>query len=305
MDVDDKSRLLIGALVAVIVLAATYGVLREKGTQNPAVASPQPVAGAAQTEAPSESLPGSPQMRLVTEGSVPATATSHKAVIEGDSGLALAWSIKGGTLEGGTTGYQVSWRPGNEDRLVLTCTGTNAEGKSSIVSTTVLVKQPPVISLLEIRPAVITLGQSGKLRWEAKGFQTMVLTPGGQDLSKSLGSPFELKPEKTTTYTLTATTADGPSSSRDVILKVVPPPEIQGLRADPVAGSPGAYTVVAEFKGGKAELKQGGQVLASGETSPLRCSVTGQQVGAVLQFTVTNEAGSYVSNSLTFSSRAK
>jgi hypothetical protein len=110
----------------------------------------------------------------------------------------------------------------------------------------------------------------------------------------------EVKPERTVTYTLTATNSTGLTVTRDLPLKVVPPPQIMAFRAEPVPGSPGVFTVIGEFKDGKAELKRGGQMVSSAETGPLRMQLSELKEGSSLALTVTNEAGTYVSSTLSF-----
>ena len=134
-----------------------------------------------------------------------------------------------------------------------------------------------------------------------KDCRKLVLDPGGRDVTALAGPGLEVKPAATTTYRLTATDAFGAVTTREVTLKVVPPPEVGSLRAEPSPGAPEAFTLIGEFKGGKAELKAGDAVLASGDTSPLRAELSGVKPGASVSLLVTNEVGASVTGTLQFS----
>jgi hypothetical protein len=301
MNPDQKSRLLIGTLVAAVIIVGGYVLFQEFGRAPQTVVQPiAPVSAPAPTPEPT---PGLPRMSIKADGSVTAGTGGHEATITADSDLAYEWTIQGGTIEGITSGSSITWTAGSGSATVLTCKGTNTADKSSIVTVKVPLRQLPTITRFESEPVVITAGSSAKLSWNAKDTQTLVLEPGGQDVSKFNGPALEVKPENTTTYTLKATNSTGITSTRELLLKVVPLPEITAFRAEPVLGSIATFTVIGEFKAGKAQLKNGSEVVLSGDTSPLRIQLANLRESSSLVLTVTNEAGTYVTSTLNFSAK--
>jgi len=297
---DQKTRILIGTLVAAIVVLSAYAVFGGRGVTGGTPSSNAQVASAEGSTAP-ESEPGAPVLRIDTDNPVAVQSGGHQAFVSSDADLSYKWAIVGGTFEWTNEGPSVVWQAGTGTEAVLTCTGTGADGRTSTATLRVALRPPSAITRFEAVPPVITAGKSARIFWTVSNAEKLVLEPGSQDLGKSLASSVEVKPGETTVYTLKATDSLGVATSQDVKIKVVPAPELLGLRGELVPGSPNACVVVAEFKGGKAELKQGGQVVASSETSPLRFPASNLGSGTSFLVTVTNEAGSYVSNTLTFS----
>lgn len=303
MNPDQKTRLLIGSLVAAVILVVGYGLFQMQGRPPEPVV--QPIAQVISPASSPEPVPGMPLMRIQADNPVTTNTSGHQASVSADSELSYEWSIQGGIIEGNTNNASATWTSGTGAETVLTCKGTNAAGKTNIVSVHVILRQPPTITRFEGVPLVITEGSSAKLSWTANNVQKLVLGPGGQEVSKYAGPPIEVKPEKTTTYTLTATNSTGVTVTRELQLQVVPPPEITALRAEPVAGSGSSFSVIGEFKAGKAELKNGSQVITSSDISPLRVQLTDLKEGSSLVLTVTNEAGTYVASTLNFSAVIK
>lgn len=301
MNPEQKTRLLIGTLSAAVVIVVGYGLYQALGQAPVALVPPTAQAISPDASSTPASVPGMPPISIQADSPVPANTGDHQASITPDSGLSYEWSIQGGTIEGDNHGSAISWTAGAGTATVLTCKATDAAGRTGSAVFRVPLGQPPTISRFEATPLVITEGSSARLSWTASGVQKLVLEPGGQDVSQYTGPAMDVKPEKTTTYTLTATSRSGLTVTRELQLKVVPPPEITALRAEPVSGSTSAFTVTGEFKGGKAELKSGGQVVASGDASPLRIQMPDLKEGSSLVFTVTNEAGTYVASTLNFS----
>ena len=301
MNPDEKTRFVIGSLVAAILLAGGYGLYQ---TMRPAA---PPAAQASSPEAApttgTDSTPGASPFRIEAEKSVLAGSKGHEATAVADSAMYYEWSVQGGTLDSPNTNPSITWSAGTGSETVLVCKGTNAAGGATTSTFHVALRRGPGISRFEATPVVITEGSGARLGWSADNLQKLVLDPGGQDVSSYNGPGLEVKPAKTTTFTLTGYNQAGDTTSREVQIKVVPAPEIVSLRTESVPGSLSAATVIGEFKGGKAELKNGGQVLASSEASPLRFRAEGLKEGTTLLFTVTNEARSYVTASLTFSQK--
>ncbi|HWQ09636.1 MAG TPA: hypothetical protein VN436_11025 [Holophaga sp.] len=298
MNSDEKTRLLISSLATAVVLAVGYGLYQ---TFVPSTPPPPPAAAPQAPAQPAEQAAADAPFRIEAEDSVLAGSKGHQATAKADTALYYEWSITGGTIQGTNTSNAITWDAGNANEAVITCKGTTSAGQVSTSTFRVTLRHEGAIARFQASATVITEGSSVKLGWGASNYLKLTLDPGGQDVSNYSGPGYEVKPAKTTTYTLTATNRTGDATHQDLQIKVVPAPEIVSLRSEPVAGSKTAATVIGEFKGGKAELKNGGQVLASGDASPLRFQADGLQEGANLTFTVTNEAGTYVTSSLTFS----
>lgn len=295
-----KTRILIGTLAVVVAVLLAYAVF---GVHEPAA---KPVTAGSQVtpqggSATSDPVPGAPTLSIEAESPVITQSGGHQARVTSNMELSFKWTIIGGSFEGSDEGSFVTWTAGTGAEAILVCKGTNAEGQTNSVTLRVPVLPPAVITRFEAIPPVVTQGNTAKLFWSVWHATKLGLEPGGQNLSNSPSSSAEVKPEKTSSFTLTATDATGAATSKVVQIKVVPAPELLSLKADPVDGSGTTFVVTAEFKGGKAELKRGGQVIASSETSPLQLRLTDVEAGASLQLTVTNEAGAFVANSLRFS----
>jgi hypothetical protein len=305
MNPDQKTRLLIGTLAAAVVIVVGYGIFQAQESTPQSIvrqAAPEVIASAP-ASAPA---PGAPLLRIQADSQVIAGSGDHKAAVASDVELAsYEWSIQGGTLEGDARNPSITWTAGMGTEVVLTCTGTSAADKTGTASLRVILRQPPRITRFEAEPKVITEGSSAKLSWSAENTAKLTLSPSGQDLTKYSGPPMEVKPEKTTIYTLSATNSTGVTVTREVELKVVPPPRIATFKAEPVPGTPMAFVVLGEFKGGKAELKREGQVLLDSEEGSLRLQLADLKEGSTLMLTVTNEAGTYVSSTLTFLAQKK
>lgn len=302
MTLDKDTRFWIGALATAVVLVVGYGVYRELNRETPV--TPLPVsAPVASTTIQAAAEPGAPALQIQGEPTVIGGTGGHTVSVSGEEGLRYEWTIQGGTFEGDATGPAVTWTAGEAPSATVTCRATNAAGKSSIVSLRIQVQQPPVITTFEATPAAITAGSAAKLNWSVRNAEKLTLEPMGQDVSQYKGPAIEVKPQETTTYVLKGTNATGVTVTREVQVKVIAEPTIGTFKADPAAGSSSAFEVTAEFKGGKAELKQGDTVLTSSETSPLRFRAADLKDGAALTLRVTNEAGSYVTATLTFTAK--
>lgn len=249
---------------------------------------------------PTQDQPGLPVVHIQADGLVGAMTGGHQAAVAGDPGLQYEWFIQGGTLDGDAHGSTVNWTAGAPGEVRLFCQGTNAMGKKSVTLVRIQSEAPPSIGRFEAKPAVISSGHATRLGWDAKEIKTLVLDPGAQDVTQVSGPGFEVKPTETTRYTLTATNAAGVTVSKTLDLKVVPPPAIASFHATGGISFGQALALVAEFSGGKAELKEGGSLLASGDTSPIRAQVPVLKPGDAFTVTVTNEAGDSVTRLLQF-----
>ena len=302
---DDKSRLIVGSLVVAILLAGGYVLYQQ---MNPSSVPPPPTQAAADTPSQPQiqpSGPGAPSVKLEAEAQVVAGSNGHQASIVSEGGLQYAWSIQGGTLDGATNNPVVTWNAGNGREATLTCRISDSTGRSTVASQRVVLLQSPVIQQFEAAPGVVTVGTACRLSWVVTNAEKLTLNPGGQELPGTGSPSLEVKPQETTKYVLTATNATGVPTTREVQVKVVGMPDIVGFQSTPEPGSDATVTVTCQFKNGKAELKDGDQVLASGDASPLTFRWTGAKDGATLTLKVTNEAGSFVSSTLSFKRQRK
>lgn len=161
---------------------------------------------------PTEDQPGLPVVRIQTDTPLVTTGTAgHEATVNGDPGLQYEWFIQGGSFEGGTHGLSVKWTAGAPGEVRLFCQGTNAAGKKSVTLARVQSEALPSIESFQAASPVVSAGRAAKLSWSAKEVKTLVLDPGGQDVTAVSGPGFEVKPSETTRYTLTATNAAGAS----------------------------------------------------------------------------------------------
>jgi hypothetical protein len=91
-----------------------------------------------------------------------------------------------------------------------TLTATSADGRNvtSPITIVVTAAQVPQIVTFVANPATIDAGQSTKLCWQVTNASSIQITPGvGSNLNAN--DCADVRPERTTTYTLTATNASG------------------------------------------------------------------------------------------------
>ena len=304
MRANTKTQLLIWSLGGAVLCAAGFGVYLE--WQRTGKAGPSIQERGAKSGTPSAEAQAEPSaLRILAPGPVIGNTTGHVAEALGGSDLRYEWSIQGGKLEGNGFAQEATWSAGNEGDVTLTCKGTDSTGKTLVATARVQVQVTPELSRFEATRTALTVGTSAHLTWTGRGVKTLVLDPGGHDVLNFQGpGGFEVKPTETTTYALTATSAAGVTITRELTLKVVPRPAITSLKAERAPGST-VFMVIGEFSGGRAELREGGTVLASSETSPLQAQVSDRTSGASLSFVVTNEAGSTVTSTLSIPAQAK
>lgn len=288
-----KTHLLIGALGAAVLGVGAYGLYLESHRK-----IPQGPANLPQGQVAAETSGGT-SLRIETLQAVSPDSAGIEAHLIGPPGLHFEWSIQGGKLESGNQRETVLWAAGPSGEVILSCRAFDAAGAESATTLRIPIKPVPTIAVFEAAPSVLTLGGSAKLGWTVKDGRKLVLDPGGRDVTTLTGPGLEVKPTETTTYTLTATHASGTTASREVTVKVLAAPEILSFRAEPKPG--GTFSVIGEFKGGKAEIQAGGTVIASSESSPLRAEISGQKPGNSVSLVVTNEAGASATGIVTFS----
>lgn len=262
--------------------------------------APAPVLQARASEAPTPGESGDPSVVLhgpgdyVTEG-----AENIGMTVETTTPTQVRWFVVGGEITAGASDSAMTFKvlPGSQ-RVQATCRVQDAAGRERVRSLTMAVVAPPDIATFEARTPAVTMGQPARLAWTAKEIKSLLLEPGAQDVT-ALGS-VDIPISETTTFHLTATNLAGTQVSRELTVRVVPSPQIQSFRTEGSIRTGQPATILAEFANGRAELRDGGQVLGASDQSPLRVPVTVQE-GKTLTLVVTNEAGATVSQPLSFS----
>lgn len=292
MNASTKSQLTSLALGA-LALTLVAVIVREAMKPEP---SKEVVPAAAQAPPVAAPEPGSPeaelaaQLTLHVKDKVDADTPGLEAYISGKPNLRYNWFIEGGTMELGGNSSTFLWRSGAPGTATLTCHCTDEAGITVALTGSVKIVPPASIVAFEAVNPVVTAGWKTTLKWETKDAAALTLDPGGQDLLALAKPQIEVKPERTTTYLLTAQSAAGSRVIRELVLKVVPPPVLLNARVEGQVGVGKPITLVCEFAEGTAEIRQGGAVLASGTESPLRVQAPDPSVGTSFLFTVTNEA---------------
>ncbi len=291
------SKVLVGGLVVAVLGTVAYVVTRK---DTPSTSTPTVGGGAAASDAmpvAEGSLPIS-----VSENVVVSNTGGHQAAVQREDGTIFQWSIEGGTLEGQTHLDTVQWTAGVGPEVKLNCKASRKDGSEVTGSIRVPVQRAPVISRFGATPEVIKPGGTAHLSWAVEQAQALVLEPLGENVMEFKGPTFEVKPTETTTYALVATSRDGITTRSETTVRVAGDPQILAFTAAP--GAAGNYSVKAEFTSGKAEISMAGQVVASGESSPLTVDLTDVKVGSVLTLTVKGETGASISQTLTFAPKS-
>jgi len=166
----------------------------------------------------------------------------------GDTSI-LSWDVRNAgkvTLtnggDGGSTEVQGtgSLTVSPTKTTVYTLTAFNASGESTIASVTVTVKPPlPGIKSFQATPPEIGLGDSSTLSWSTESAARVTLTNGTSDAQVAANGTQVVKPNATTTYTLTACNAAGECATASVTVTVREFPVINSFRVNPAEIGPG------------------------------------------------------------------
>jgi len=160
-------------------------------------------------------------------------------------GMTFAWTIAGGSFTAGNGTAQVAFTAGQAGTLQLSCVAANAAGTVSAPATLAIpVLQGPSIQAFQAVPATLNAGQSGALTWSVTGATGLTLDNGIGPIS---GTSVVIRPEQTTTYTLTASNGAG-SVTRTVIVQVIPQgvaPVITSFTATPATVTAGQSALLA------------------------------------------------------------
>lgn len=140
--------------------------------------------------------------------------------------------------------------------LTLSLRVRNTAGAEAYAGISVLVERDPQILSFTATPAEITAGDSVTLSWSATGaLEVEVSPPGGRWPSTT--ASLTVSPEADTTYRLTAWNGLGVSTTATASVRVLPPPHVTALVADPAQVPLGGATrLVATFEGGVGALER-------------------------------------------------
>jgi len=117
---------------------------------------------------------------------------------------------------------------------VYTLTACNAASECVSANVTVTVKSLPTIVTFKADPPEISEGNSSMLSWKVDNADRVTLTNVSSPLVDPVGS-LQVKPTKTTVYTLTACSAGGECVSANVTVQVHRPLNVKEFSANPNA----------------------------------------------------------------------
>ena len=165
--------------------------------------------------------------QLFVNGGVPANFTLAWSVANPTTTLSIDHGI-GAVSQNGST---VLASPAATTTYTITATTTTLAGvQTTTKSVTVYVDAPPTVSITATNSTVLT-GASTTLNWVVGYATTLTLNPGNIDVTGQTSRV--VTPAATTTYTLTATNANG-STSQSILINVGDAPTINSfIVADP------------------------------------------------------------------------
>ncbi len=161
-------------------------------------------------------------VRIVSFSAQPATIQAGQSstlawVVENATSVTISPNV--GAVDAKTGSVSVS--PTTTTTYTLTATGASGTiNASQTVTVTPVGPGNPQIIRFEASPLSIQPGQSSTLSWTTTGANTVAITPNVGNVSPN-GSTV-VTPPQTTTYTLTATSADGHAVSAPVTVIVAP-----------------------------------------------------------------------------------
>lgn len=286
---------------ALLGLAALTACGRKDETSGPAPA-PVSAPGAPVTVVSAtavEKVPA-PSVMVQTDALISSGTPGHVAAAGGDPGLTYHWYVDNGKIEGDSNGASILWTAGDMGYAHVYCAGANEAGAKTVAMATVKIIQAPSIARFEANPPAVNPGESVALGWDAAGATKLVLDPGGEDVTAMQGPPKTVRPNETTTYTLTATNEAGTLATKSLTVKVVPAPVVKSFAATGAIAAGQPLALVGEFSGGHAEIRKGDQVLAASDQSPIQATATLKD-GDSFTLVVKGETGSTASSTRTFS----
>lgn len=156
--------------------------------------------------------------------------------------------------QGSITSGVPATTPPLEADVTLVLHVRNAAGAEAVATLPIHVERDPRILSFTATPAEVTAGDPVVLSWSAEGaLEYEVSPPGGRTAATWL----DVAPEADTTYRLTAWNGLGVPATATAGVRVLPPPRITALTADPAAVPLGGATrLVATFDGGIGTLER-------------------------------------------------
>ena len=151
--------------------------------------------------------------------------TSNTSTIDLGQTATLTWTTSNAssvTITPGigavATSGSTTVNPGSSTTYILTATGNSGSTVTSSTAITVTPRVPPTFST---SLATVQAGQSATLSWNAPSASSVSIS--GVGIFSSAGST-QVIPDKTTTYTMTATYIDGTTQTADASVNVEQPP---------------------------------------------------------------------------------
>lgn len=143
--------------------------------------------------------------------------TATPATIHAGESSTLAWNVSNATTlsinqgVGTVTGATGSRTVSPTATTTYTLTATNSDGTKTATCTVTIALNPPTIDFFTATPASIKLNDSSMLSWSVQNATTISIDQSIGTVSATGTS--QVTPLVTTTYTLTATNADGNSTA--------------------------------------------------------------------------------------------
>lgn len=134
-----------------------------------------------------------------------------------------------------------SFTPQGEGKIDLTLVATNADGKAARQSFSITVEVPSKAKIIAFRAMVmgaplgtkeIEAGTPVTIEWQATGGVRAEVQPGGSTVDPNSGM-LEVKPDKTTEYTLVVVDMDGKTTTQKIKVKVKAPVAEPGVMPPP------------------------------------------------------------------------
>ena len=169
--------------------------------------------------------------------------TANPSTIGQGESSTLSWSISNGTgasIDNGVgsvnaTSGSKSVSPAATTTYTLTAQGPNGP-KTAKATVTVKEGNRPTIDSFTATPATIVKGQTSKLSWDVRDAKTVTIDSGVGKVNSKSGT-FNVKPNVTTTYMLTASNLVGDTTATATV-KVIGKPEIVWFASSNDAGDP-------------------------------------------------------------------
>ena len=294
-----RSRPRLGAAFLGLALLTACGRKDAESAAAPA-ATPAAAAPVSVVSATPAGQAPAPSVMVQADALISAGTPGHVAAAGGDPGLTFKWYVDNGTIEGSPDGASILWTAGDMGYAHVYCAGANEAGAETVAMATVKVIQAPSIARFEANPPAVNPGESVALGWDAAGATKLILDPGTEDVTAMQGPAKTVRPQETTTYTLTATNEAGTIATKTLTVKVVPPPTVKSFSAMGAIAVDQPLTLMGEFSGGHAEIRKGDAVLASSDQSPIQATATLKN-GDSFTLVVKGETGSTASSTRTFS----